>query len=78
MTTSIDAVYENGVLRPLTPLRLPEGQRVHVFVASGDAAIGENTASILAEIAAMPVETLAVPSTSRDHDRVLYGTPNQP
>ena len=78
MTTNIEAVYENGVLRPLTPLALPEGQRVHVFVASEEAAQGENAASILSEIAAMPVETPAMPSASQDHDRVLYSTPNQP
>jgi predicted DNA-binding antitoxin AbrB/MazE fold protein len=71
MTTPVEAIYENGVLRPLTPLALPEGQRVHVFVASEDAAPGQNAASILAEIAALPVETPAIPSTSRDHDRVL-------
>ena len=78
MTTSVDAVYENGVLRPLMPLALPEGQRVRVFVASDDVAIGEDAATILSEIAAMPVETPAMPFASQDHDRVLYGTPHQP
>ena len=28
----IEAVYENGVFRPLEPVRLPEGERVHVTV----------------------------------------------
>jgi len=78
MTANVEAVYENGVLRLLAPLALPEGQRVHVLVASEEAVEGENAASILSEIAAMPVETPAIPSTSRDHDQVLYGTPNQP
>jgi predicted DNA-binding antitoxin AbrB/MazE fold protein len=78
MTTSVEAVYENGVLRPLTPLALPEGQRVQVFVASEEAVQGQKAASILAEIASLPVETPAIPSTSRYHDQVLYGTPNQP
>ncbi len=78
MTTSIEAVYENGVLRPLTPLSLPEGQRVHVSVASEEAVQGQDAASILAKIAALPVEASGDPSTSRCHDQVLYGTPNQP
>ena len=77
MTTTIEAVYENGVLRPLTPLAFPEGQRVHVSVASDEAAQGQNAASILAEIAALPVEGSGDPFTSRCHDQVLYGTPHQ-
>jgi len=32
--TQIDAVFENGVLRPLSPLPLEEGQRVRVFVTA--------------------------------------------
>jgi predicted DNA-binding antitoxin AbrB/MazE fold protein len=78
MTIPVEAVYENGVLRPLIPLTLPEGQRVQVFVTSEEAPQGQNAALILAEIAAMPIETPAIPSTSRDHDQVLYGTPSQP
>jgi predicted DNA-binding antitoxin AbrB/MazE fold protein len=39
MTNHVDAVYENGVLRPLGPLTLEEHQRVRVTVSSisGDA-----------------------------------------
>ena len=32
MTTSIEAVYEQGVLRPLEPLALPEGTKVAILV----------------------------------------------
>jgi predicted DNA-binding antitoxin AbrB/MazE fold protein len=78
MTTSVDAIYENGILRPLAPLGLPEGQRVHVVVAADEPGQGEDPAAILAEIAAMPLEAPVEPSTSRDHDKVLYGAPNQP
>ena len=28
----IEAVYENGVFRPLEPVQLPEGEHVHVTV----------------------------------------------
>jgi predicted DNA-binding antitoxin AbrB/MazE fold protein len=34
MTNHVDAVYENGVLRPLEPLPLEEHQRVRVTVSS--------------------------------------------
>ena len=32
MSTVIDAIYENGLLRPLTPLSLPDQTRVHLSV----------------------------------------------
>jgi predicted DNA-binding antitoxin AbrB/MazE fold protein len=32
MTISVEAVYENGVLRPLSPLALPEHARVRLAV----------------------------------------------
>ena len=32
MSKTIDAVYENGVFRPLEPVKLPEGEHVHVTV----------------------------------------------
>jgi predicted DNA-binding antitoxin AbrB/MazE fold protein len=32
MTTSIEAIYEQGVLRPLEPLALPEGTKVAILV----------------------------------------------
>jgi predicted DNA-binding antitoxin AbrB/MazE fold protein len=31
-STQFDAVYENGVLRPLTPVQLPEHERLSVIV----------------------------------------------
>ncbi len=34
MTTVVDAVYEQGWLKPLTPLVLPEHTRVQVTVTS--------------------------------------------
>jgi predicted DNA-binding antitoxin AbrB/MazE fold protein len=29
---SVEAEYENGVLRPVTPLKLRQGERVHIVV----------------------------------------------
>jgi len=78
MTTTIEAVYENGVLRPLTPLSLSEGQRVQVFVAPEEPAQPQDAALILQKIASLPVEAPGDPFTSRDHDRVLYGSSQQP
>jgi len=35
MRQKFDAVYENGLLRPLEPLHLPDHERVSVTVESG-------------------------------------------
>ena len=32
MTYDIDAIYDNGVFRPLEPLSIPRGMRVHLHV----------------------------------------------
>ena len=32
MTTAVEAIYENGLLRPLQPLALPEHARVRIFM----------------------------------------------
>jgi predicted DNA-binding antitoxin AbrB/MazE fold protein len=32
MVHNIDAIFDNGVLRPIEPLTLPEGARVHLRV----------------------------------------------
>lgn len=49
MTTTIQAVFENGILRPLAPLSLPEGQQVQVVIAEGE--------SVKTDIHSAPMET---------------------
>lgn len=36
MSLSVEAVYENGVLKPVEPLPLKEGERVRVNIQQGD------------------------------------------
>ena len=36
MKKSVEAIYENGVFRPLEPVDLPEHQRVEVTIADED------------------------------------------
>jgi predicted DNA-binding antitoxin AbrB/MazE fold protein len=36
MTLTIDAVYENGVLKPTQPLPLKENEKVRITVEQGD------------------------------------------
>ena len=38
MSTSIEAIYERGVLRPVEPLALPEGSKVSIVLLDTDVA----------------------------------------
>jgi len=77
MTTTAAAIYENGVLRPLSPLPLAEGARVEVTVtdhaASPPTEVAGDAADLLRAVAALPMESSEAGFSGRDHDRVLYG-----
>jgi predicted DNA-binding antitoxin AbrB/MazE fold protein len=73
MTKQVEAVYEQGRLRPLEPLELPEGARLRVILLTSDAADEPMTpANVLSEIAALPLEGTAEPFSGSEHDSVLY------
>jgi predicted DNA-binding antitoxin AbrB/MazE fold protein len=74
MTKQIEAVYENGVLRPLHPIELPEGEHLDLILITREAAETQNgTASkSLAEIAALPLEGSSDCFSGSEHDDVLY------
>ena len=42
MVQQVEAIYENGVLRPLQPLELKEAERVHVSVSPSPSAIADD------------------------------------
>jgi len=84
MSTMIEAVYEQGVLRLSRPIDLADGTRVDVIVIAshpaftpvmpGEPGPGKRTpAEIMSEIAAMPMESSREGFSGEDHDRVLYG-----
>lgn len=73
MTITIEAVYEQGILRLLQPIPLAEGTRVEVTVISTEAKSEKKTpAEILAKIAAMPLEASHDEFSGQDHDKILY------
>jgi len=73
MTKEIEAIYENGIIRPVKPLELPEGSRLDVIVISHEKPrTNGNAASILAEIAALPLVGASDDFSGRDHDSILY------
>lgn len=72
MTLQIEAVYEQGLLRPLQPLALAEGTQVAItLVAPPPAKCAAY--EILTAIAALPLEVEREERAGRDHDRFLYG-----
>ncbi len=73
MTKQVEAIYEEGRLRPLEPLELPEGARLRIVLMTGDEEETRKTpADTLAEIAALPLEGASDHFSGRDHDTVLY------
>jgi len=73
MTKEIEAVYEQGMIRPLQPLELPEGARLDLIVITHEQPKANgNTAEIIAEIAALPLEGSSDAFPGREHDLILY------
>ena len=62
MTKEIQAVYKQGMIRPLQPLELQRGS----------ARANGNAAEMLAEIAALPLEGPGDAFPGREHDSILY------
>lgn len=85
MSQEFEAIYENGVLRPLKPVELREHEVVSVCVQSaaddaGLLTIGKQQRTILLSfVANMESLVEGLPTdgaTNRDHDRILYGEPS--
>jgi predicted DNA-binding antitoxin AbrB/MazE fold protein len=73
MTKEIEAIYEQGVIRPLQPLELPEGARLDLIVITHEQPkTNGNTAKVVAEIAALPLESSSDDFAGLDHDSILY------
>ncbi len=74
MTMHCTAVVEGGLLRPMVPVSLEEGTLVELIIFQPSDGTGRrNPAVILAEIAALPMESGGQEFFGRDHDKVLYG-----
>ncbi len=54
MKQHIEAIYEHGVFRPLTPLPLPESERVNLVVETGSEVWLDSDAHRISEAEAEP------------------------
>jgi predicted DNA-binding antitoxin AbrB/MazE fold protein len=77
MAITVEAVYENGVLKPAQPLPLKEHEKVRVTVEQKQPSLAER---IVASARALPQETLdRLPADgASQHDHYIYGTPKRP
>jgi predicted DNA-binding antitoxin AbrB/MazE fold protein len=71
VTLQIEAVYEQGLLRPLQPLTLAEGTQVAITLIAPPAI--RSPYEVLSAIAALPLEVEREERAGREHDRYLYG-----
>ena len=85
MVLNIDAIYDHGVFRPVEPLALPEGTRVHLRVEEGNGAeqpaakppegelptLLERMKDFVGTVHNLP------PDASTNLDHYLYGTPKR-
>ncbi len=80
MLQPFDAIYENGVLRPLEPVALNEHQQVRVSVVPAAVPTGSKSdrqrkamQELDAALRSIPDNSPGDEFTAADHDRVLYG-----
>src|SRR3954453_23676719 len=85
MVHNVEAIYDQGVFRPIVPLALPEGTRVHLRVEEEIKAEGDVTQAGEAELPTLlerlkdlvgAVHNLP-PDASVNLDHYLYGTPKR-
>jgi predicted DNA-binding antitoxin AbrB/MazE fold protein len=83
MSQQIDAIYDNGLFRPLEPLALPDQSRVKLTVeAESPSDPADKLAQQKAALAALWQEIDKLPKhenkdgwSVRQHDEILYGKP---
>jgi len=72
MQLTLEAVYEEGVLRLSQPVELPNGTHVSVVITTSEVVPASESAEILASIASLPMEPSDDEFSNRDHDQQLY------
>ena len=78
MTMTVEAVYENGVLKLDQPLPLKDHEKVRITIESSLSLSGSPLAA-LAALAAEHPENPNLPSDfAQQHDHYLYGTQKHP
>ena len=82
MTIDVDAVYEDGVLKPERPLALKEKAKVHVTIEAkaeetAPAKDDDDPTGWKAIDALRGIVKGAPPDVAENHDKYLYGDPDE-
>jgi predicted DNA-binding antitoxin AbrB/MazE fold protein len=77
MSITVEAVYENGVLKPVQPLPLKEHETVRVTVEEKQPSLAERIAALARNLPAEVVDAWPTDGASQ-HDHYLYGTRKRP
>lgn len=73
MTTTVRALFINGVFKPVLPVPIPEGTEVELTISAGSPALPpRDLAAALNKIAGLPTEGPDDNFSGADHDSVLY------
>jgi predicted DNA-binding antitoxin AbrB/MazE fold protein len=84
MSYQVDAIYDGGVLKPLTPLSLADQAHVKLTIEAGEVSVSaqDELASQQAALEELSRAIEALPPTSRNdnwsvrqHDAILYSAP---
>ena len=62
MVQEIEAVYENGVLRPLSPVKFAESETVHVRISTGETGLSQLDVAVVERARTELARRPAVPS----------------
>jgi predicted DNA-binding antitoxin AbrB/MazE fold protein len=79
MKTIIEAIYENGLFRPVEKVELTEGTHVELrFRQSVDQRDPKAVAAKLSQLAAKAPRRSKKEAAGRNHDEIRYGGKSQP
>jgi predicted DNA-binding antitoxin AbrB/MazE fold protein len=76
---TVQAIYDNGVFRPLDVVELPDQMKVQLTVEPANSGGGHPALMRLLEIARRyPDDPDSPTDLAAQHDHYLYGTPKRP
>ena len=76
MAITVDAIYEDGVLKPVQPLPFGEHEKVRITVAESQPSLTEQIAARVRTLSPETLDRLPADGAA-EHDHYIYGTPKR-
>ncbi len=77
MSQQIQAIYSGGVIRPLEPVTLSEGEELNIVLLPRQKRNQLSPSEVLHSIAELPIEGEMDSFSGADHDQILYPSDEQ-